>query len=467
MPEATAEAIATFLYEDIYCVFGAPKELLSDNGANLNAKIVDAFLSRIKTQHRTTTPYHPQTNGKVERLNGMLGEQLTKAAIGERMLWWDEAVPAALFAVRARCHAVSGFSPYTLVFGMEPRLIGDQDDFDRVHQEDIFEKRLKTIQTARQQANKRLLERAVARGMVGTDSVSESSLTPGTLVIMRNEERHKFEATYFGPFRVLEQRPFGTYVLETMEGRVLKHLVNGARLLIFTVTTDSEEVRTIMSSAMNRQLREMNERLEKPDAQTLVELDKDAVVPTYSELSTYSKEEWELRKRHGVWKPNPLRDDALGEHLLANRRKRGRERRSQQARAEEEGSVARPDVANPANAVDPPLQLSNRPRTSIPEQEAPSTRHTSPVEPIHTEDFVATPPIREETQSEIRPPVQQASKTKNATVPTRRSVVSRDKKTALGQAQSNLPNEEGSTYRQRNMAGRSLRTNPAPKRQRD
>ncbi|KAL7320105.1 hypothetical protein PS15m_000023 [Mucor circinelloides] len=38
---------------------------------------------------------------------------------------WDDFVNAALWASRIRMHSTTGFSPYYLVYGREPRLPGD------------------------------------------------------------------------------------------------------------------------------------------------------------------------------------------------------------------------------------------------------------------------------------------------------------------------------------------------------
>ena len=124
MPEATDEVVADFLFE-LYCQYGAFRELLSDNGANLNSRMISFYLDRIKVKHRTTTPYHPQTNGKVERFNGMLGQILTKELLEKPTILWDEYLACAVFAYRVRAHTVTGISLYKLVYGLEPRLTED------------------------------------------------------------------------------------------------------------------------------------------------------------------------------------------------------------------------------------------------------------------------------------------------------------------------------------------------------
>ena len=69
--------------------------------------------------HKTnTTPYHPQTDGLVERYDKTLVSMLVKsveAGIPE----WDERLPYVLFSYRASLQASTGESP---VYGCDPRL---------------------------------------------------------------------------------------------------------------------------------------------------------------------------------------------------------------------------------------------------------------------------------------------------------------------------------------------------------
>lgn len=81
--EATEEAIAEFFYDDIFTVYNTPIEFLTDNSANLLTISIQYFIKLINTKHRTTTLYYPQTNGKVENLNSLLGRILIKYYINK------------------------------------------------------------------------------------------------------------------------------------------------------------------------------------------------------------------------------------------------------------------------------------------------------------------------------------------------------------------------------------------------
>ena len=121
----TEEAIAEFIYSEIYMHFGAPQEIFTDGGKNLWGGVVQSYLQKIQTVHKGTSPYHPRTNGKVERLNGILEDMISKLLFGKNTKLWDLYLDQALFACRIRTHATTKTSPFYLVYGRQPHLFGD------------------------------------------------------------------------------------------------------------------------------------------------------------------------------------------------------------------------------------------------------------------------------------------------------------------------------------------------------
>lgn len=67
-----------------------------------------------------TSPYHPQSDGLVERFNQTLKSMLRKSAT-ECGKDWDKLIPYLLFVYREVPQASTGFSPFELLYGRAVR----------------------------------------------------------------------------------------------------------------------------------------------------------------------------------------------------------------------------------------------------------------------------------------------------------------------------------------------------------
>ena len=77
---ANVNTVATFLYEEIICRFGASRILQSDRGTHFVNELIQRLTKRFKVKHSLLSPYHPQSNGLVERFNKTLCEGIAKLA---------------------------------------------------------------------------------------------------------------------------------------------------------------------------------------------------------------------------------------------------------------------------------------------------------------------------------------------------------------------------------------------------
>ena len=248
VPRATEEVIADFLYEEIYMHYGAPQELFSDGGKNLWSGVVQAYLKKIGTEHKGSSPYHPRTNGKVERLNGILGEMITKLLMGKPTKLWDLYLDTALFACRIRTNTTTKTSPFYLLYGRQPRLHADRshalpsDATPADH-----EQRFRLLSSVRLEAARATHERALRDRNARNAIVTPHSLSEGDWVLVRHEDPQKFESKWFGPYQVVQRMLLGTYRLQDPNGHELQALVHGNRLIKANIRT-TEELRKLWAS---------------------------------------------------------------------------------------------------------------------------------------------------------------------------------------------------------------------------
>ena len=117
LPRATVEVTSDFIYNEIIYRHGCPKYLLSDRGTHFNNKIIKELTKKFEIKHLFSSPYHPQTNGLVERFNRTLCESLAKMV--NKVEEWDDYIIPILFAYRTSKQAATKMIPFFLIYERE------------------------------------------------------------------------------------------------------------------------------------------------------------------------------------------------------------------------------------------------------------------------------------------------------------------------------------------------------------
>ncbi len=73
----TADEVVEGLVE-LFCRHGVPRQLLSDQGKQFKSALFKQLCSKLKIHKLQSSPYHPQSNGTVERFHGTLIPMLRK-----------------------------------------------------------------------------------------------------------------------------------------------------------------------------------------------------------------------------------------------------------------------------------------------------------------------------------------------------------------------------------------------------
>ena len=86
-PDQIAKTITKFLYGGYIAIYGAPARLLSDRGTSFTSSIIEELCKILGIQQLQTTPYHPQTNGLVERSHQMIMCMIGKLEEDKKANW--------------------------------------------------------------------------------------------------------------------------------------------------------------------------------------------------------------------------------------------------------------------------------------------------------------------------------------------------------------------------------------------
>ena len=120
-PDQTVKTIAKFLYGGYISIFGAPARLLSDRGTSFTSSIIEELCKILGIQWLQTMPYHPQTNGLVERSHQMIMHMIGKLGEDKKADWPSHLAEIA-HTYNATRSAVTRYSPHYLMFWQWPRL---------------------------------------------------------------------------------------------------------------------------------------------------------------------------------------------------------------------------------------------------------------------------------------------------------------------------------------------------------
>ena len=116
-----AKDVSEFVFDNICCRFGTPLEIILDRGPGFRGDLVKELMIKLGIKQRHSSPYYPQCNGLVEKVNGMICKIITKH-VGEKTQTWDTHLNVALWAYRTSFKASLGYTRFHLVYGQEALL---------------------------------------------------------------------------------------------------------------------------------------------------------------------------------------------------------------------------------------------------------------------------------------------------------------------------------------------------------
>jgi len=287
-----ASSLASFFWEEIFCRYGAVKQVVTDNGPEIEGAFRE-LLERYRIPQTKISPYNKQANGVVERGHFTIRESLMKAC-GDKPESWYTQVPLAFFADRVTISRVTGFSPFYMLHGVHPVLPFDLTEATFMiqgYRKNISTSELLALRIRQLQKRPEDLEQA-AQSLIKNRFRSKAqfekrfmrrlkraTLKPGDLVLIRNtrieqEMNRKHKPRYLGPYILREPRSSGTWSINELDGTPSRTSVAGFRILPY-IARDQKAIQELAADLEE----ESDSESEDEEAPDVWDSDEDMIEP--------------------------------------------------------------------------------------------------------------------------------------------------------------------------------------------
>jgi hypothetical protein len=186
-----------------------PDQLFTDRGTNYRSSSFHEVLTILDVQHNVPPAHHQATNGEAERFIASLKSKIMTAQAQTNSDWADSLLPLIVFNLNTTVSSVTGYSPFYLMHGRDPRLLADSTFTARLP---LFaDPNVYSVQLTR--SIRYLWENNTVKIASHTDltrlNYNESlrpslPIVPGSLVLLKNDgPQQPLAAKWKGPYRVL------------------------------------------------------------------------------------------------------------------------------------------------------------------------------------------------------------------------------------------------------------------------
>ena len=213
LPDITAIQTVRCAVDQFFSRFGTPLEIHTDQGKNFDGSVMHALCELYRITKTRTTPYHPSSNGQVERYNRLL-LQMIRCYITQNSRDWDEDLQLLAGAIRGMKHRSIGYSANEMMLGTDvytPTNIIFQTPGDETEEEPAtyVEKLRRTLQKAHQVAASHLKTQLGYRKRYGNLRLCEKTYDVGDFVYRLNQatktgQSRKLKPVWKGPLVVIK-----------------------------------------------------------------------------------------------------------------------------------------------------------------------------------------------------------------------------------------------------------------------
>lgn len=203
IPNKESETVAKAIFEHCILIYGPMRTILSDRGTEYVNQISNELFKLLNIDHSTSTAYHHQTLGSVERNHRVLNEYL-RAYINENYDNWDEYSKYFTYCYNTTPHTSFQFkyTPFELVYAKNPTIPTFllNNKVDPLYNFDSYAIEVKYHLQNMHRLAQQFLEIAKNKNKVYYDkNLNTNVFNINDRVLVRKENRNKLDPLYTGP----------------------------------------------------------------------------------------------------------------------------------------------------------------------------------------------------------------------------------------------------------------------------
>jgi ribonuclease HI len=222
----TSVTVQKFFWQNIVCRFGVPKAITVDNGTTqFDAETFKDFYDQIGTKIHFASVRHLESNGLVERANGIIMTGIMKLIFNQPRGKWPDELIKVVWSHNTTMSRSTGFTPFKLLFGdeaitLEEAKAGSIRTVASVEDEADYHVAKDTIEGTRLQVVENINKYQVETIKWRDRKVRLKNIKPGHLVLRRvanPDTVGKLHLKWEGPFLVVSSSRPGSYRLKDMD----------------------------------------------------------------------------------------------------------------------------------------------------------------------------------------------------------------------------------------------------------
>jgi len=230
MKDKEANTVAHLLLTHWINLFGVPQTIISDQGTEFVNSTISYITKALHIEHIFASAKHPQTTGRVERLNKTIIQYCRKFLNGNNT--WDTITPFIEMAYNSARHSTNKVAPFSALFLSDMRLplsqiVSQRPSYSDEYGPEMINELCKTFKQVTNEKRKEFL----SQKKQFDKAARERKFAVGDRVYLKTgplKPKHvKIQSHWRGPYVIMKLLPFdNVQIKENFTAKIISVHVN-------------------------------------------------------------------------------------------------------------------------------------------------------------------------------------------------------------------------------------------------